>query len=171
MCRTKARNPTKQFPKQKRHKVHEVNEDDSETKSEAEQHFFVAAIGVDKKKKKTLIQDNELFVETTINSLKVRLKVDTGAQANILPLYLFKELNKNATIKMMKTKQKLTSYSGDKIEVVGKCTLNIMNTALEFYVTDTKEDPILGLKASQQLRLIKVMTINKEKAEKKNTDF
>ena len=171
MCRTKARNPTKQFPKQKRHKVHEVNEDDSETESEAEQHFFVAAIGVDKKKKKTLIQDNELFVETTINSLKVRLKVDTGAQANILPLYLFKELNKNATIKMMKTKQKLTSYSGDKIEVVGKCTLNVMNTALEFYVTDTKEDPILGLKASQQLQLIKVMTINKEKAEKKNTEI
>ena len=130
MCRTKARNLTKQFPKQKRHKVHKVNEDDSETESEAEQHFFVAAIGVDKKKKKTLVQDNELFVKTTINSLKVRLKVDTGAQANILPLYLFKELNKKAKIKMMKTKQKLTSYSGDKIEVMGKCTLNVMDTAL-----------------------------------------
>ena len=52
MCRTKARNPTKQFPKQTRHKVHKVDEDDSETESEAEQHFFVAAIGVDKKKKK-----------------------------------------------------------------------------------------------------------------------
>ena len=66
--------------------MHEVNEDDSETESEADQHFFVAAIGVDKKKKKTLVQVNELFVETTINSLKVRLKVDTGAQDIILPL-------------------------------------------------------------------------------------
>ena len=126
---------------------------------------------MDKKKKKTLVQDNELFVETTINSLKVRLKVDAGEQANILPLYLLKELNKKATIKMMKTKQKLTSYSGDKIEVVGKCTLNVMDTALEFYVTDIKEDPILGLKASQQLQLIKVMTINKEKAEKKSIEI
>ena len=72
---------------------------------------------------------------------------------------------------MMKTKQKLTSYSGDKIEVEAKCTLNVMDTALEFYVTDTKEDPILGLKASQQLQLIKVMTINKEKAEKKSTEI
>ena len=69
---------------------------------------------------------------------------------------------------MMKTKQKLTRYSGDKIEVVRKCTLNVMDTTLEFYVT-TKEDPILGLKAYQQLQLIKVMTINKEKAEKKST--
>ena len=143
----------------------------TETESEAEQHFFLAAIGVDKKKKKTLVPDNELFVETTINSLKVRLKVDTGAQANNLPLYLFKELNKKATIKMMKTKQKLTSYSGDKIEVVGNCTLNVMDTALEFYVTDTKEDPILGLKASQQLQLIKVMTKKKKKAEKKSTEI
>ena len=72
---------------------------------------------------------------------------------------------------MMKTSQKLTSYSGDKIEVVGKCTLNVMDTALELYATDTKEDPILGLKASQQLQLIKVMTINKEKAEKKSTEI
>ena len=46
-----------------------------------------------------------------------------------------------------------------------------MDTALEFYVTDTKEDPILGLKASQQFQLIKVMTINKEKAEKKSTEI
>ena len=37
---TKARNATKRFPKQKRHKMHKVNEDDSETKSGAEQHFF-----------------------------------------------------------------------------------------------------------------------------------
>ena len=71
----------------------------------------------------------------------------------------------------MKTKKKLTSYSGDEIEVVGKCTLNVMDTALEFYVRDTKDDPILGLKASQQLQLIKVMTINKEKAEKKSTEI
>ncbi|GFS15178.1 retrotransposable element Tf2 155 kDa protein type 1 [Elysia marginata] len=126
------------------------------TGAEKDQHFFVAAIGIDKNKKKTIVQDNELFVETTINSLKVRLKVDTEAQANILPLKLFKELNKKATIKMMKTQQKLTSYSGKKIEVhvVGKCTLNVMETALQFYVTDTREDPILGLKASQELQLI-----------------
>ncbi|GFR85648.1 Gag polyprotein [Elysia marginata] len=154
MCRTNVRSPLKQFPKQKRHKVHQVNDDDSDSNSEEDQHYFLAAIDVDKNMKKTIVQDNELFVETTINSLKVRLKVDTGAQANILPLKLFKELNKKATIKMMKTKQKPTSYSGDKIQVVGKCTLNVMETALQFYVTDTGEDPILGLKASQELQLI-----------------
>ena len=69
MCRTKARNPTKQFPKQTRHKVHKVNEGDSKTESEAEQHFFVAAIGEYEKKKETLVQDNKPLMETAINSL------------------------------------------------------------------------------------------------------
>ncbi|GFO13428.1 polyprotein [Plakobranchus ocellatus] len=48
------------------------------------------------------------------------------------------------------------------MEVVGKCTLYVMDTPLLFYVIDTREDPILGLCASQTLNLIKVMEIHPE---------
>ncbi|GFO20133.1 Gag Polyprotein [Plakobranchus ocellatus] len=166
-CQTKTgERPTHQKqphkkPKQKVYNVHE--DDDSGTESDMDdKHFFVAAIGADKKGKKTVIQNNELFVETTINTMRVKLKVDTCSQANILPLNLYRKLNKVETIKIKKFKLKLTSYSGDKMEVVGKCTLYVMDTPLLFYVIDTREDPILGLRASQTLNLIKVMEIHPE---------
>ncbi|XP_028411675.1 uncharacterized protein K02A2.6-like [Dendronephthya gigantea] len=61
------------------------------------------------------------------------------------------------------SKTSLTSYTGDKLNVVGKCMLKCMNKQLNFFVSETDQYPILGFQASQELDIIKVvMGTNKE---------
>ncbi|CAC5394816.1 unnamed protein product [Mytilus coruscus] len=59
-----------------------------------------------------------------------------------------------------KSDGKITSYSGDKLKVGGKCSLHLKDKNCEFFVTDTNQSPLLGFKASHELGLIHViMTI------------
>ncbi|CAC5381940.1 E3 ubiquitin-protein ligase DTX4 [Mytilus coruscus] len=48
-------------------------------------------------------------------------------------------------------------YSGDKLKVVGKCSLHLKDKNCEFFVTDTNQSPLLGFKASNELCLIHVI--------------
>lgn len=57
----------------------------------------------------------------------------------------------------------LTSYYGDKLKVQGKCQLELQDKQFDFFVTETEESPLLGLKASNDLELIQViMTMKPE---------
>ncbi|CAC5396265.1 unnamed protein product [Mytilus coruscus] len=48
-------------------------------------------------------------------------------------------------------------YSGDKLKVVGKCSLHLKDKNCKFFVTDTNQSPLLGFKASNELGLIHVI--------------
>jgi hypothetical protein len=80
--------------------------------------------------------------------IPARLKVDTGAECNVLSWKTYKQLNKT---KLQKTKVTLKSFSGHKIKPKGKCPLLVehkkMYHTLEFEVVDCNK-PILGLSAS-----------------------
>eukprot|EP00731_Ephydatia_muelleri_P013204 Em0007g514a len=88
-------------------------------------------------------------------SVPIRLKVDTGAQANILPWRYYKTLQNRPTLK--RTSVRLISYTGDTLPTIGQCDLHIKDQCLEFFIVNTDQSPILGLKASQTLGLIKVV--------------
>ena len=63
----------------------------------------------------------------------------------------------------MPTKTTLTSYSGDKLKVQGKCQLKLQDKKFDFFVTDTEQSPLLGMKTSKDLGLIQViMTVKPE---------
>ena len=90
----------------------------------------------------------------------VKVKLDTGAQVNVMPVALYKTLKKDPK-KLKPTNINLTAYGGNKIEVLGCCHLksrykNIIRV-LEFYVVNACAPCALSLKACQDLALIKVV--------------
>ncbi|XP_022805149.1 techylectin-5B-like [Stylophora pistillata] len=83
--------------------------------------------------------------------------MDTGTQANVLPLSTLESLSSKPHI--AKTHTKLTAYNGMNIPVIGKCTLQIHHKdaihSVPFIVTDTRSPSLLGLQTSVDLNLIK----------------
>ncbi|MCG7876437.1 MAG: RNase H-like domain-containing protein [Candidatus Thiodiazotropha endolucinida] len=132
--------------------VHNLEENSSESDSE---NLYVGSIN-EKCQKKTEICDNEYFVTMDVNGVQVKFKIDTGSQCNIISDKVFKKVKAPHCI-LEKSTSRLTSYTGDRLKVLGKTTLNCMGHDLEFYVTDSRQTSLLGFKASQDLGLIKVV--------------
>lgn len=105
------------------------------------------------------IQKNlkEWTQEIRIQNSVVQLKLDTGSQANLLPFSLYKNMMKNN--KLQKTNNKLVSYTGNEIELVGYCKLVCyvkgISKELPFYITRNETQPLLGLEGIQNLELLK----------------
>lgn len=93
----------------------------------------------------------------------VNFKIDTGAEVNIITKNVFDSLQTNVNI--VHTKTKLTSYTGEKLNVLGKCFLTTNHKGsdhlFEFYIVNTKAPCILRLGASLQLNLIKRVDYDK----------
>jgi len=66
---------------------------------------------------KTELKSDECYTTLNVENVPVKLKVDTGAQVNILPLHVYSSLNTQA--KLVKSDTKLTSYSNDNLCVYG----------------------------------------------------
>ena len=94
-------------------------------KEEAEDLRFIGALG----KGRPHSSENECFVNLEIHGLSVRLKIDTGSQANILPWKIFKKLSNKPELQQSSTK--LTTYSGDTLSIVGRCNLSCQDKNLE----------------------------------------
>ncbi|CAC5398679.1 unnamed protein product [Mytilus coruscus] len=86
------------------------------------ENYFVGAVN-----RKTEIKENACFSSFKLQGKTVQFKIDTGAQVNILPLSIYKKLS---NVKLSKTSTSLTSYSGDKLKVVGKCSLHLKDKKL-----------------------------------------
>ena len=100
---------------------------------------------------------NEWSVLLDTNGSDIQYKIDTGAQCNVLPKVVYNQLLDRPKLK--KTSVKLSAYNGTEIPVSGKCLAKIKHkntvTHVLFIVADTKSSPILGLKTSSNLNLIK----------------
>jgi hypothetical protein len=111
--------------------------------------LFIGGIGDDGNRR------DEWWVNLHIKKSRVALKIDTGAKANLISHATYKKVAPNATIK--KTNNRLVTYSGQSIPVVGVCTLKVNykggHCKLDFYIV-TKGQSILGLKAAVELGLI-----------------
>ena len=98
---------------------------------------------------------NAYCVTLDVEGVPLRLKVDTGALANILLWCYYKTLQNRPTLK--RTSVRLISYTGDTLPTIGQCDLHVKDQCLEFFIVSTDQSPILGLKASQTFGLIKVV--------------
>ena len=104
--------------------------------------------------------DNRLTSKLNISVFKI----DSGAQANIIPKNCFRTLKNEP--KLHKPNAKLTAYNGSSIPVKGSCILitelNWETIPVLFIVIDVNSQNVLGLKASTQLNLVKwIMSIDK----------
>lgn len=107
---------------------------------------------------KTIQVTNLWETELKIQNKIIKLKIDTGAMANVLPLNIFEVLELSKDI-IKNTQVRLQSYTGGSLNVIGKCILscykNNVITDLEFYVVNSNTPAILDLNSSVQLNLIK----------------
>ncbi|KAL0194540.1 hypothetical protein M9458_008112, partial [Cirrhinus mrigala] len=136
-----------------------------------------------------LVQNNEeeqyeLYIDsiTTVNANKnnvqayadikvgpsqqtIRFKIDLGAEINAIPNNTFNTLFKRVPV--APPAQSITAYGGNPLVVRGTCMLECehddRSALLEFHIVKAKAPPILGLGASLDLNLIKlVMGVSKE---------
>ena len=107
--------------------------------------------------------DNEWAADLEVKNTLISFKIDTGAQANVMPFRVF--LNLQNRPKLQPSKFRLSAYNGTNIPVKGCCILRITHgittIPLLFHVVDNDYPSILVLKTSKNLDLIRcVMKIN-----------
>ena len=61
---------------------------------------------------------NEIRCKARINTHEIRFKIDTGGKCNVLPLDLFKEVQKKETINKAKAVN-LVAYEGERFSTLG----------------------------------------------------
>ena len=141
VCRSKKVNNVEDERKDEE-EVCMVNEDGKD-------QFFVGSVDKGSSSK-------EWTSSVEIGAHKVTFTLDTGAQVNILPHGVFKGL-KGASLQS--SSARLTTYSGERLSVVGKakllCKVKDKEQMIEFQIVDTRSKPILGLQGCEMLRLVK----------------
>lgn len=106
------------------------------------------------------------IVSFSVKGRKVEFKCDSGAQVNVFILKQCLKLGVSSR-DLIKTKSVITSFTKDRLPVVGKCNLpcryKAIDYLIEFYVVDIDCFNIIGLKTSEQLGfIVRVETISKD---------
>ena len=101
----------------------------------------------------------ELIIPIEIQNTKFEVKVDTGAQCNVMPEEIFSNIRDPP--KLIQSNAKLQSYSGNEIPIVGKCSMLVKHMdsiqCCEFYVVKLKNArTLIGLQSSRDLGVIEV---------------
>ena len=154
MCRKKQTSQVT-HSRSKVHNIHFNNDSDESTESDQLQSsYFVDSIIHDKSR-------SQAFAELAIGpkSQLVKMKIDSGAQVNILPKSTFTSLGLKLPLKS--THKTLSAYDGKPLKVSGSitlaCTFKNIKVHHEFFIVDTLSNAIVGLDTSLALNLIKLV--------------
>lgn len=107
---------------------------------------------------------NSWIENVSINNFYVGIKIDTGAEVNILPIRLCKELK----LKLVSSNLKIEAFGGFKIKPLGRVNVEVSNNKwkinTQFIVVNTETSPILGLADSKRLGYVNnVNSVNNKK--------
>lgn len=101
-------------------------------------------------------KSEEWVISAMISGKEIQLKVDTGSQANLLPLSLYKKISGDTQTKP--DSSILRSYSGDIIGHMGtaqsKTEIDGFEAVLEYYVVRKSRRALLGLHACKLFGLV-----------------
>ncbi|XP_057679220.1 uncharacterized protein K02A2.6 isoform X2 [Corythoichthys intestinalis] len=102
-------------------------------------------------------QDNAWYITANIKNKVVRFKLDTGADANVLPLSILQKIP--GPHQLQPTRVALVAYGGSRLKPEGTvsltCDVARTKTDLQFFITKLPSTPILGRDACEQLNLVK----------------
>ena len=159
MCNNSARKPPKFIPKfgyhSKARQVDEIQHDMSVCTDEMST-LYIDTVSTGKE-----ISDETVWCkDISIDNKLINFKLDTGAEANILPLNVYNNLKLHEKCKLNNTKIVLISYGNYKLKPEGEVSLfcsteKCKNVKLKFIIVDVTSKPILGLNACNLLNLIK----------------
>lgn len=98
------------------------------------------------------------FEMIQINESNVKVKLDTGADVNVLPLNIYNKIKKS-NVKLESTNMILESFGGNKIKPLGitelLCTIKNVTKKQEFVIVKADTTPLLGLYTCREFNLIK----------------
>lgn len=123
MCRKKEQDLRRNV-----NEVNEFNTSDLVNLSPTENDFYVDTIEHD-------MLSDQAFSQVKICSVPLRMKIDTGAQVNIIPRSVFQPMGRIGPIQP--THKRLTAYNGQPLNVDGfitlPCQYNGQTSNEEFY--------------------------------------
>ena len=131
----------------------------SSTNDSSDEEFFIDIIEQSDAKSISSVNGtkSDWSVSLEMNGAITVFKIDTGAQCNVIPKALLKNLSPRPMLKP--TTMKLSAYNGTEIPVAGKCITSIklknQKVNVLFIVVDADSVPIIGLNTSEKLNLIK----------------
>lgn len=121
--------------------------------------LFIGTMSIGLLKAKT---DGSWCSNVTVGNTLVQFKLDTGAEANVLPLQVFRSMESKARCEeraelcLKPTKTVLTAYGGARLKPEGMLTLMCYTPKsqanLTFYVSRHSPIPILGRKACEEVK-------------------
>lgn len=137
-------------------KVHMV-QDEQSSNSEDEDDFYINAIDEDDQTRATTNQDDERnwFEKIVIGTIPTKIKLDSGAQCNVIA----KSLAKKVGSKTMQSRTKrIITYGGEQInisgEIVAKTTVRGETFDIKYLVVDKDVSPVLGKTSCEKTGLI-----------------
>lgn len=143
-------------------KVHDVEVQESDTDSD----YFIGAVENTSKSNK----EKDWSVKVKINNQGLKLKLDTGADCNIISSKVLESLRISDT-HLAKSKSKLIAYTGNRIKIKGKIELEVEHKnklyPIMFYVTESDHTSILGRNSCVELGVVqRVYELKQEKMTK-----
>ncbi|CAI9721422.1 Hypothetical predicted protein [Octopus vulgaris] len=176
MCRlTKSQKYKPQFSKRSRNR-RDIHAQQQEKNISEEEFLAVGIINVHEMGKDDRKKEDEAYTTIRIQkkagrkrtNIDLRLKIDTGAQSDILPVRLYKKMfpeNMTEEDRVRKgiltpSDVVLTAYGGTRIPQLGKTTITGTHKGkiikCSFYVTRTEGPAILGLDTCRRLNIVSV---------------
>ena len=133
-----------------RRKVHTVHIEDTSSDTNSEPQVFIHALQVHD------IMGSSWLSTVHTEGGKITFKLDTGAEASILPMKVYKKLKRQPMIDSTDTM--LSAYGGSVIKPVSTCNLTcgskVGSSTIMFYVVSIAAQAILGLEDCITLGLI-----------------
>ena len=146
---TPARGRGRPRPQAKKFYTVEYDEEDDEDE------LFCGSLAID-----GISSDNEekqWWQEIIIRKVSTPMKIDTGAEGNVMPLRLYHSLNNPGPLQ--KRRVKLRSYGNFKIDALGVSTIPVECNgkiySLEFAIADVNSCPVIGLPSCKMMNLVK----------------
>lgn len=104
-----------------------------------------------------LTEDRAWYTKAIIKGVAVKFKLNTGVEANVLPLSIIQKMSNSVQIKPLFTM--LVEFGGSRLIPKGmvslKCRTTRATATLGFYMSGQSDVPNLGRAACEDLKLVK----------------
>ena len=140
-------------------KLHNLQAD-----SDEELQFNIDALSTDKRSRDEIFTRIPITVPRKENIMRLRVKIDTGANANIITIRALKQIypelfmsaNPDLSNILSENTTSLSAYGGVQIQQIGCLETTCKGQSISFFVVEADSPNILGLEASRDLGLVKI---------------
>ena len=116
-------------------------------REKSDEYLFLETVKVESVDR--IRQSETEHLTLSLNNQEIQLKLDTGAEVNVIPYSIFKQVAKSSKIELRKPEARLSAYNGKNIPIKAVCTLQCQHKGtihnLEFFITSVEGEPVLSI--------------------------